>query len=293
MKKNILRLFYGVIVSGTVISVITHTSEIDAKASGSHQSSTGAPGEETCSISGCHGMGGPAMLEKDFGKVSELVIDGLGDSYEIGKKYNVTLRFVRPGLKRAGFQITALDPTYNNAGRLDPLAGSKREQLQKSTIFGFERRYITHQIDGTKPNKKDTIEWKFTWQAPPLDVGKITFYYAMNLANFDNTNKNDTILRNEISINSPTSSVKDWEIVNGHTMSVHPNPVGEVLTLGNVDKITSVEILNSIGEKVKEISAHDNSVLQSVNVSDLRHGMYVVKVRTDDKKEYRTKFIKK
>lgn len=135
MKKNILRLLYGVIVSGTVISVITHTSEIDAKASGSHQSSTGAPGEETCSIAGCHGIGGPAMLEKDFGKVSELIIDGLGDSYEIGKKYNVTLRLVRSGLKRAGFQITALDPTYNNAGRLDPLAGSKKRAITKEYHF--------------------------------------------------------------------------------------------------------------------------------------------------------------
>lgn len=296
MKNKLLPILLSTAIIGICISVVLETKTVNAKASAAHESSTGAPGEGTCAITACHGNGF-ALSEEEFGKVSELEIQGLSGSYEIGKTYNITLRAIRSGLKRAGFQITALDPTYNNCGMLNPLPNSTTVQLQKNSIFGFERRYMTHKIGGIKPLKKDTIEWKFTWQAPPLDVGKITFYYAINIANFDNTNKGDTIVTHSFSINSPTSGVYVWEGVNAHTLYSMPNPANDFVTFGtignNAEQFVSAMIFNNCGELVKECSQESHSLIPlRIDVSDLQQGIYSVRTRTNDKKEYKTTFIK-
>lgn len=297
MKKKLLPIIVSIAIIGICISIVLETKTVNAKASAAHESSTGAPGEGTCAITACHGNGF-ALSEEEFGKTSELEIQNFSGSYEIGKTYNVTLRAIRSGLKRAGFQITALDPTYNNAGTLNPLPNSTTVQLQKNTIFGFERRYMTHKIGGIKPLKKDTIEWKFTWQAPPIDMGKITFYYALNITNFDNTNKGDTIVTNSFTINSPTSGVYVWEGINAHSLYTMPNPAKDFVTLGfegdnTAGHFISAMIFNNLGELVKDMTMENNSSISpQIDISGLQQGMYMVRTRTADKKEYKTTFIK-
>lgn len=91
------------------------------------------------------------------GNVQSVNNKELTDNFEYNKKYDVTLRVVRPDLKRAGFQIVALDESYSNAGRISPLANSATTQLQQNQVFGFNRRYLTHKVGGITPTKPDTL----------------------------------------------------------------------------------------------------------------------------------------
>jgi len=285
----LLTAFFSVMMLLMFASVPEHS--ITAKASASHESSTGAPGELTCADALCHDTS-PAVPQDSVGNVSELIIKELTDNFEYNKKYDVTLRVVRPGLKRAGFQIVALDESYSNAGRISPLANSATTQLQQNQVFGFNRRYLTHKVGGITPTKPDTLEWKFTWESPIFDVGDVTFYYAINIANKDKTNKNDTIITHQIRIKKPQAS----SVTESNTsLHVLPNPAQTRLTIepNNADeKFTEAFIFNVLGKEVKHFSLHDTYGMASVDIHDLQKGVYTLVLFADNKKKQHTTFVK-
>lgn len=285
----LLTAFFSVMMLLMFASVPEHS--ITAKASASHESSTGAPGELTCADNLCHDTS-PALPQDSVGNISELIIKELTDNFEYNKKYDVTLRVVRPGLKRAGFQIVALDESYSNAGRISPLANSATTQLQQNQVFGFNRRYLTHKVGGITPTKPDTLEWNFTWESPIFDVGDVTFYYAINIANKDNTNKNDTIITHQIRIKKPQAS----SVTESNTsLLVLPNPAQTRLTIepNNADeKFTEAFIFNVLGKQVKHFSLHDTYGMASVDIHDLQKGVYTLVLFADNKKKQHTTFVK-
>ncbi len=288
----LLTTFFAVMMLLMFASVPEHS--ITAKASASHESSTGAPGELTCADGLCHDTS-PAVPQDSMGNVSQLIIKELTDNFEYNKKYDVTLRVVRPGLKRAGFQIVALDESYSNAGRISPLANSATTQLQQNQVFGFNRRYITHKVGGITPTKPDTLEWKFTWESPVFDVGDVTFYYAINIANKDNTNKNDTIITHQIRVKKPqTTSVVT---ASKYDVLVSPNPAQSRLTIAHnamEEKFTDAIIFNVLGKKVKHITTRDAQVdgLHTIDIHDLQKGAYTLVLSSDKGKKHHIAFVK-
>lgn len=290
--RLLLTTLFSALMILTFASIPEHS--LTAKASASHESSTGAPGESTCAAALCHDTT-PARPQDSVGAVSELIINELTDNFDYNKKYNVTLRVIRPGLKRAGFQIVALDETYSNAGRISPLANSSTTQLQQNQVFGFNRRYITHKVGGITPIKKDTIEWKFTWESPVFDVGNVTFYYAINIANKDNTNKNDTIITHQVTIKKPGASSITSEA--NADIRIVPNPAHTMLSIaknGQEEKFTDAYIFNMLGKEVSHISTSSGhgETLQSLDIRDLQKGVYTLLLYTEQRKQYRTTFIK-
>lgn len=287
----LLTAFFSVMMLLMFASVPEHS--ITAKASASHESSTGAPGELTCADNLCHDTS-PALPQDSVGNVSELIIKELTDNFEYNKKYDVTLRVVRPGLKRAGFQIVALDESYSNAGRISPLANSATTQLQQNQVFGFNRRYLTHKVGGITPTKPDTLEWKFTWESPIFDVGDVTFYYAINIANKDNTNKNDTIITHQVRIKKPQAASVITE--SKSDVYVLPNPAQSRLSIAHnthEEKFTDAFIFNVLGKEVKRIAASDTHAdgLHSLDISDLEKGAYTL-VLSSEKKKHHISFVK-
>ncbi len=287
----LLTAFFSVMMLLMFASVPEHS--ITAKASASHESSTGAPGELTCADNLCHDTS-PALPQDSVGNVSELIIKELTDNFEYNKKYDVTLRVVRPGLKRAGFQIVALDESYSNAGRISPLANSATTQLQQNQVFGFNRRYLTHKVGGITPTKPDTLEWKFTWESPIFDVGDVTFYYAINIANKDNTNKNDTIITHQVRVKKPQTASVITE--SKSDVYVLPNPAQSRLSIAhNTDeeKFTEAFIFNVLGKEVKRIAASDTHAdgLHSLDICDLEKGAYTL-VLSSEKKKHHISFVK-
>ncbi len=73
-----------------------------------------------------------------------------------------------------------------------------------------------------------------------------------------------------------------------NTVSVHPNPVVDVILIDNAEGAT-ISILTMNGQEVKRVE--NASVNQNVNVSDLSSGIYVVRV-TNDNKSSMMKFVK-
>lgn len=288
----LLTSFFAVMMLLMFASVPEHS--ITAKASASHESSTGAPGELTCADNLCHDTS-PALPQDSVGNVSQLIIKELTDNFEYNKKYDVTLRVVRPGLKRAGFQIVALDESYSNAGRISPLANSATTQLQQNQVFGFNRRYITHKVGGITPTKADTLEWKFTWESPIFDVGDVTFYYAINIANKDNTNKNDTIITHQVRIKKPQTSSVMSELKSD--VDVVPNPAQSKLSIAHntiEKKFTEAFIFNVLGKEVKHITADDthDDGLHSFDIHDLQKGVYTLVLFSDTRKKHHIPFVK-
>lgn len=72
-------------------------------------------------------------------------------------------------------------------------------------------------------------------------------------------------------------------------MSVYPNPAQDVLHFTNVDKVSSVEVYNMVGQKVLSASSISK---EGLDVSKLAKGTYVVTVKTGNKTES-VKLLKK
>ena len=68
------------------------------------------------------------------------------------------------------------------------------------------------------------------------------------------------------------------------TLSYYPNPVVDVLTINNPSSINAVEIFNTVGQKVQSHKS-DNKKKVEIDMSNLKSGMYLVKVYSGDKEE--------
>ena len=135
---------------------------------------TGGFGEMTCQQ--CH-------WENPVNEPSgRLTIEGLPDSYTPGEQYLITVALARPGLGRAGFQLSAREDGINmnagsNAGTLT--------SMDKATTVVMEKAitYIQHTRVGSEA-KDGKAAWKFSWTAPD-DQRPVVFPVAANAANDD------------------------------------------------------------------------------------------------------------
>src|SRR5262249_3171120 len=68
-------------------------------------------------------------------------------------------------------------------------------------------QYIEHTFNGVQPTAPDQGSWAFTWTAPAISVGRVTFYAAGNAANGDGTNQNDFIYTTSVNIQPGCPSI--------------------------------------------------------------------------------------
>ncbi len=81
------------------------------------------------------------------------------------------------------------------------------------------------------------------------------------------------------------------EIINSKDLQVYPNPVKDVLNfkMANNLQVESVELYDMTGRKVNTVNA---KAVKDVNVSSLRKGTYILKVKANDGKVYVQKVLK-
>ncbi len=187
--------------------------EYTLKSSGSHESSTGAPGERTCAQSGCHEMS--EIINDDT--TNTLIFsddDGLyGNAME-----GIRLRVRKEDKVKFGFQIVCLDSLNKNAGSW-VLLNKERVQTQGadfSLVSAVGRSYVTHTYKGNLAQIPGEIYWDFAWLPPANGYkGKVTFYVMSNCANNDNTNAGDVFYASKHSlqhVSSMTSIEDDGQI---------------------------------------------------------------------------------
>jgi hypothetical protein len=100
-----------------------------------------------------------------------------------------------------------------------------------------------------------------------------------------------TVYDGKISYNTVATSLNN--IISGNEIMIYPNPVKDNLCMKlndtNIGRVI-ISILSVDGALIKEISTADNELL-TIPVSDLRKGIYILKVKGQDL-VYQTKFIK-
>ena len=113
--------------------------------------------------------------------------------------------------------------------------------------------------------------WNSTISDAPVTVGET---YFVRVSGYSSDDIGDFCL--DISTNQTLSS-SEFE---SNAFKVHPNPVKNMLNLSYTQNITSVEVLNMLGQQVATKSV--NATQGQVDMSNLATGTYVVKVRTDN-----------
>ena len=73
--------------------------------------------------------------------------------------------------------------------------------------------------------------------------------------------------------------------------NIYPNPVTNVFYINSTEILTNISILNLLGQEIK--SFKPNSTNYNVDLTDLKTGVYFVKVITNNNKQSSKKFIKK
>jgi hypothetical protein len=214
------------------------------KTSGSHISSTGAPGEQSCKQAGCHA---DATIVSDS-VTNTFVFGNYEQMYLPGQIYQIQIITKRSGVNKFGFQAVALaEMTETNAG-LMLITDSFRTQLQDYASPPLEDRlYVTHTANGTIANEPDSIVWRFDWKAPTTDIGPVVFYYATNCTNQNNQNTGDELHLSEYRITGPASGIEEWEkeIVVFYDFSQH------ILHLQNLPKNSGdIKLVNIEGQSI-------------------------------------------
>jgi Reeler domain len=223
MKKYSVYIFIvslcSILMYGMINGAIDKD-EMSLKSSGSHQSSTGAPGEKTCTQSGCHGN---SFIQQDDST----------NTFQFGEKSNtlysddtvgIKLTVRKAGTTKFGFQIVCLDSMNKNAGTFVIYDGV-RIQSQNADDFvptAKGRKYLTHTYQGNKAIIPGEIEWTFSWIPPQNGYkGKVTFYMMSNCSNNDQTSSGDKFYSSKFSANyQQVSSVQEKVSYPVNTISV-------------------------------------------------------------------------
>ncbi len=180
------------------------------KTSGSHPGSTGAPLDQTCAQGGCHT---DAAVIPNAVNNNTLIFSMPDSSYVPGGTYNVTVQVKGTGAtSKFGFELVPLkdsDSTY--VGQLDITDLSPlRTQLLSYSQAAYTRTSVTHKTAGAAAISTNFNKWTFSWTAPPVNEGKITFWYATNATNNNGQNTGDRIYLHSFQIHpANTTSIKE------------------------------------------------------------------------------------
>ena len=147
----------------------------------SHRYADGAPpgfsggfNEQSCDA--CHFHAAP-----NAGPGS-LVLDGVPERFVGGQAYRVTISLTHPGMKLAGFQLTArFKDDGAQAGRLERVAASDARvglEMPSSVQYAGQRR------EGAAVLTPNVSEWTVMWTAPTA-TRTVVFHAAANAANGD------------------------------------------------------------------------------------------------------------
>ena len=270
----IVRFKFGLVLITLSIFGMVLSSFIP-KTSGSHISSTGAPGEQSCKQAGCHA---DATILSDS-ITNTFVFSNNEQTYLPGQTYQIQIITKRSGVNKFGFQAVALaEMTETNAG-LMLITDSIRTQLQDNASPPLEDRlYVTHTANGTLATGPDSIVWRFDWKAPNTDVGPVVFYYATNCTNQNNQNTGDELHLSEFRITSPTSGMEEWE----KELVVFYDDSQHFLHFKNVPKVPgNIALINIEGQRIADFSLSGKTAY--LFPEPLPKGIYYLQMNVNNK----------
>ena len=189
--------FVKMLVVGLVALALWQWPAASAHLSNPPLSNTGAvargtfPAESNCTS--CHNGG----LNADDGTVAIAVTPAF---YSPNQEVAITLSAEQLERNKFGFQGTALDDQGRPAGQWI-VTDRERVQVVTETAGAFAgRSYIEHAFQGTEPAGLNLTTWTLRWKAPVANLGRVTFYFAVNAGNNDARQTGDSIYTRTVSL---------------------------------------------------------------------------------------------
>lgn len=206
MIKNVIYL--------CLLLVLTTGGIADIMSNGAPASSTGAPGEASCTASGCHD---DKPLNSGLG-ISAITVGSGQNEYIPGTTYTVLIDINQGTLNRFGFQLIALKDADNSNIGTFTVTQTGRTQVIPGYGSLSKRKYITYTYPGTNAVLPGNGQWSFEWTAPATDEGSITLYLATIAANNDGTDAGDYCYLKSLQLKSTTAGIEQLSVQKQFTL---------------------------------------------------------------------------
>ncbi|MFL5762319.1 MAG: choice-of-anchor V domain-containing protein [Bacteroidia bacterium] len=147
----------------------------------------GAPSENTCSESACHGAGQGGLADNmGPGNITISCSNMPGWVYTPGQIYHFTVTVTQAGCNLFGFSAVAVNNGNGNAGSMTV---TDNTHTRTGSPYGSTRAYITHTgfsspLPGTATTTNPAM-FIYDWTAPASNVGPIRIYFDGLAANND------------------------------------------------------------------------------------------------------------
>ena len=229
---------------------------------GSPGGRTGSPGDGGANCTQCH---------SDFSPINEedwIVSEIIGTGYNPGETYNIFVIGVDPEANKFGFEATAENSSGDKVGTFTP-------GVLGMTQLANNNSAVTHTLLGNTPLADTGTFWMFTWTAPAVSIGDITFYAAINAANGNGNTGGDKIHLSQFTA-SPAVGISDNFAAK--TVSFYPNPATDFIYVeskANAQQNTYMDIINLHGQLVKRIEI--SNMKQTVDISEFDSGVYFIR----------------
>jgi hypothetical protein len=237
----------------------------------------------------------------DFGgNVSEIIVDPTNSGNHVVKTIKTAAAETWAG--------TTVGETIGFANKIPFTASATKMSVRVwSPTSGIPIRLKVEDVgDPTKSVETEALTTKVnTWETLVFDftVGTTPPTAALNLAynytkasiffNFGKTGADSggekIYYWDDMEFGTGTPTGIDFPNSAKNKVNIYPNPAEDVLYFTSKTAISKVAIYNVVGTQVKKYG----NVSQSVDVNDLRSGVYIIRLTDTDGKTFSSKFIKK
>jgi hypothetical protein len=178
MKKVLLTLM----ISTALVIMTISISFSDSTGKLGH---AGAPNENTCSESACHGSGQGGLADNAGpGSISITCSNMPGWVYTPGQVYHLTVTVTQSSCTLFGFSADAVNNGNGNAGNM---VVTDNVHTRQGTPYAATKIYITHTgLSSPSPGTATTTNpavFNYDWTAPASNVGPIRIYFDGLAAN--------------------------------------------------------------------------------------------------------------
>ncbi|WP_366942000.1 choice-of-anchor V domain-containing protein [uncultured Nonlabens sp.] len=214
---------------------------------------SGSPGDNGTTCTQCHSVG---ANHSGIPSLTNVPTD-----YTAGQTYTLNLAIDGSTVSKFGFNITAEDVNGDKIGSWSAGAGTRLRS---------DGNGLTHNSSGTSSNS-----WNVAWTAPSSDMGPVTFYYATNQANGNNSTSGDQVITGQSGavLTNRDNLISSFKLFPTHAV----NNIN--IELAQSDD-AQLMIYNMNGQPVMQRSISRQNL---IDITPLSSGIYITQVIVDNK----------
>lgn len=259
---------------GILILIGLSSEQAISYTSGAPEGRTGSPGDgDHCATSGCHANNPATPTGNEVvGLTTNIPLTG----YIPGTIYDLTATMSDPAISKFGFEISPQNETGDILGSL--IAGPE------TGLVGLSG-YVTHTFSFTTgPGSRS---WDFSWMAPEVGTGDVTFYGAYNFTNNNSQTSGDVV----VLLDSTFTEDLTTEIANqaSNRFNIYPNPVNREFRIDGARGLTRYQLFNLEG-RVVQSGIVSIATPVKVDRSKVKAGIYFIRVNNKEHDEM-TRFL--